>query len=292
MGFSFLHVTTESKAQGALDRHNRGENRPTEALTRPEWDHLPTMRIAGDEDRAAEVLVDVEQDRGRGRRGCQRVRILIGHPPPFESEDAWDRQKLLNWAKDSASWLERRIKEASGGLAVLERVDLHLDETSPHLHASIIPAVPRAPRDPDEFEPPRPKLSWSQVQRSMTEGAQNRSQSMRMIQDMYHADVGCRYGLERGKPSTRTRAEPDRVEGWKTRVRLTEERAARAEREAQARAERVEQRARQQGRAAAVERDGMMGRVARAQHAVRATRSQNRQLRADAARAARGRVSR
>ena len=133
MGFSFLHVTTESKAQGALDRHNRGENRPTEALTRPEWDHLPTMRIAGDEDRAAEVLVDVEQDRGRGRRGCQRVRILIGHPPPFESEDAWDHQKLLNWAKDSASWLERRIKEASGGLAVLERVDLHLDETSPHL---------------------------------------------------------------------------------------------------------------------------------------------------------------
>ena len=303
MGFSFIHIATDTKAQGALDRHNRGENRPTEALTRPEWDHRPTIRIAGDEDRAVEVLVDVENDRGRGRQGCQRVRILFGHPPPFESENAWDRDRLLSWAKDSASWIEQEIKQASGGTAVLERVDLHLDETSPHLHASIIPAVPRAPTEdqrvrilfgrphPDE-EPLKLKLSWSQLQRSMTPDATSRSGSMRMLQDMYHADVGSRYGLERGKPSTRTRAEPNRVEGLKTRVRLTEERAARAEREAQARAERVEQRARQQGRAAAVERDATKGRVARAQHAVRATRSQNQQLRADAARAARARAAR
>lgn len=309
--YAFVHVSPDKAGnkQPSLDKHNRGETRPPETMTREEWDHLPAIRIAGHEDRAADVLEEIEKSRGRGRPGCERVRFLFGHPPPFESGDAWDRDRLLSWARDSSAWLEKKISQASGRCAVLERVDLHLDETTPHLHASIVPALLK--RLPDrisadfalfagrEVDPGPMKLSWTELQRAMSPGV-TRSESMRALQGSYFEDVGRGYGMQRGKSSARTRAEPDRMEGLKTRVRLTEERAARVQRDAQERVnqakrdadervERVEQRARQRGRAVAAERDGVKSKVSRVQHDARAARAETWKLRAAARREGRGR---
>ena len=179
------------------------------------------------------VLDELTAVRKRGRPGCKKVRFLFGHPPPFEAPDAWDKATLLTWAKDTADWLETRVRDASDGHAVVERADLHLDETRPHLHISIIPAMPKRPRDRDEpwsvyrADPGPSRLSWTALQRSLSPAESSRM-SMRGLQTAYQDGVGRHFGMIRGELKSQSRADPDRLAGLVTRVKLT---AAKADRE-------------------------------------------------------------
>lgn len=275
--FSFIHVTPELKTQVRISRHNSGADRPPEAITRAEWDHRSTVRIAGDERRAEAVFDELTAVKKRGRPGAQRVRFLFGHPPAFEAEDAWDKATLMTWAQDSAAWLERKVEEASDGHAVVERVDLHVDETRPHLHATVIPAMPKRPRDRDEpvdvyrLDPGPSKLSWTGLQRSWSTAASS-SLSMRAIQDGYHADVGANFGMIRGELKSESRAEPDRLAGLITRVKLSAEKADRERR-----------RAAQTRRAAAVRSESDERRLAKEKQRARGLRTETRRLQRAAA---------
>ena len=230
------------------------------------------MRIAGDERRAEQVHEELTAIRKRGRPGAQKVRFLFGHPPPFESPDAWDKTKLLTWARDTTDWLDRKIRDASDGHAVLERADLHVDELRPHLHVSIIPAMPKRPRDRDEsvevykMDPGPSRLSWTALQRSWCP-ATSSSLSMRAIQDAYHEDVGVNFGMMRGDLKSQSRAEPDRLAGLITRVKLS---AAAVDRE--------RKRAAQARRTAAARRDSETRQHAREKHRARGLGEVTRRL--------------
>ena len=146
--FSFVHVVTEAKAQGAVSLHSSGERRPESAMTRSEWGNRSVVPIIVDLERAEKITREVRQAPSRkGRPGAERVRILLGHPPRFEDPEAWSQEKLLDWARKSSEWVKKGVEKATGGMGVVESAYLHVDELRPHLHVSVVPSV-RDPRNP------------------------------------------------------------------------------------------------------------------------------------------------
>ena len=299
MAFSFVHVLSDGpRRKPALDAHNRGDSRPRTAIPRAEFEYKASLEIAPDEGVATPVLAAIKEqnraERRRGRPPSQRVRLLFGHPPPFEAADAWPHDRLKAWSRDSAAWLRRHVERASAGAAIVERVDLHVDELRPHLHATVIPVMPRpgmtgpvaaalADFGPGGVPAANLRLSWRELQFGMfppapVKGQTPASASMCALQDSYHAEVGRRYGMERGKPSDAIRSEPDRLEGLKTRVRLSDERAQRVEREALQKVAEADRRSRQKSRAARVDRDANARKHAWLKHGARKLLAENRRL--------------
>lgn len=214
--FSFVHVDTEKKAQAAVSAHARGDKRPDSALTRTEWAHRSVVPIHEDRDRAEAVTREVRRAPARrGRPGFERVRLLIGHPPQFEADDAWSRAKLLDWARQSTAWVVKGVERASGGTAVVASSYLHVDELRPHLHVEVVPAM-RDPKNPDGHL----RMSWERMQR-VWGGAPGRA-GLSNLQTLYHRDVGAAFGMRRGEPSDRRRVATDDSDALKTRVRLLE----------------------------------------------------------------------
>ena len=229
--FSFVHVTTEATAKQAVSRHNAGLTRPDTALTRASWDHQPTVCILDNRAKARDARAGLAKvKKTRGRPGVSNVRFLFGHPPAFEADNAWPRSKVEAWSRDTAAWLSEWARMGSGGKAVVERVDLHVDEARPHLHASLVPAV-------GDLGLPGPgrRMSWRQILLHAT-GEDCRQKpscrrAMAMLQTQYSMGVGEKYGMVRGEVgSTAVRAEPDGVLGLKKRAELAERRVQELER--------------------------------------------------------------
>ena len=217
---TFVHCMSERKCQRRVDRHNAGQSRPWSALTRAAWDHKPTVMVQDNRDAFSEARASLANSpKRRGRPGVERVRFLFGHPPAFESPDAWARATIEAWARDSARWLASFVERGSGGRAVLTRADLHVDEARPHVHATVFPTV----ANPDGRGV---RLSWETLHLTAT-GASDAAESMKRIQDSYYEEVGKRYGMERGTPAAITgasRQAPDNAKGLRERARLAEER--------------------------------------------------------------------
>ena len=162
--------------------------------------------ILDNEDRAAETRAELAQGpRRRGRPGAEQVRMLFGHPPAHEAADAWPRHRVEAWARDSSRWLVGFVREASGGKAVVIRADLHVDETRPHVHASILPAMPNT------ADGLGVTLSWERLHKRGTPSGP-------------HSPLGARHRRRRGEQRPTApyveRASPGRTLGRRFAVRL------------------------------------------------------------------------
>lgn len=224
MAFAFFHAAPKVRGAPGLDAHVDGRQRPSTALVRPEW-KVRTVRLAGDREQAADRLAEVKSASRKGRPGCEAVHILLAGPPRFNAAESWSKEKILDWAHTLSRWVLESVRKASGGHAVVRDVVLHVDEVAPHVHATIVPAVP-----PTEVQVKRegpgapPTLSWKRLQAGWG-GTKVKRDSMVAIQDSYALAVAP-FGLERGRPDPgRRRAEPDRVKGLVERARDAEERA-------------------------------------------------------------------
>ena len=215
-----VRIETRSSVSGRLTAHLEGreEARPITALVREEWDGRTAVTLGGNRRAAAELVAEVRKVKRSGRNGNPYVDFMIAGPPPFGSKGAWSKQKVLDWARASSDWITKTV----GGESVVAAAALHVDELSPHVHAAAVPVV-RDGRGP--------KFSWSLVRGAAAERAAGRRSAdyrkqMADLQDSYFAEVGARFGLERGvKGSKAKHAEPDRVEGLKARLRETERQA-------------------------------------------------------------------
>ena len=135
---------------------------------------------------------------------------MLGGPPPFEAEDAWPKERVTRWAEDCQRW----VKKAIGPDAVIESATLHVDERSPHIHVSVVPAV----RDGKGL-----KLSAKVCQRRMAglpdKGPEIGPRVLSMVQASFHAAVSSGYGLARMRKDGPRKAEPiDREKGLRERL--------------------------------------------------------------------------
>lgn len=92
-------------------------------------------------------------------------------------------EEIENWAKDVYDWCVQRYGQEN-----IVGFQVHLDESSPHIHALIVPVGIR-PKSGREC------VMWS------AKFGKDRYEYGRILKDMHtslHEDVGSRYGLERG----------------------------------------------------------------------------------------------
>ena len=265
MATQVVRVKSVKKLSKSHTAHVRGDGsaRPKEAKTRAEWGNARAVILGGDELAATRLVRGAAKQKRPGRKAHEVVDVLFAGPPRFEAPDAWDRRKVEAWASASFEWM----KTVMGPQAPVVAASLHLDELSPHVHASFIPVCGEDAKGP--------KLSWKTLQKDRFGGFSNSRKQLVWLQDDYQEKVGSKFGLERGGlGSGADHEEPDRVKGLKQRIEDEErlklealERAAKAERDVQELGRRLEesrsvQRRDETALVCAEEREYRAGRVA------------------------------
>ncbi len=224
-----LRVVGRSTISVHLARHFSGKLRPEQARTRDEWDNRPSIAFVEDRSREAiEIQKHAYAVPRRGRPGEPWLDIFIGGPPPFEADDRWSKDRILDWADVNKSWLIKKLKgngdsgllppTIGGEAGMLVSFELHLDERSPHIHATASPVV---------WEWRGPRISWNVkrgdilgISRKVPMKKRDNREEMSLLQDLYHSEVASMFGLARGrKGSTATHEEPDRERGRLERER-------------------------------------------------------------------------
>ena len=72
--------------------------------------------------------------RKRGHRPKPLADMVMWGPPRHAADDAWPREKSVEWAEDTLEWVERHFPDSP-----ITDAALHLDEGSPHLHVALFP---------------------------------------------------------------------------------------------------------------------------------------------------------
>lgn len=137
-----------------------------------------------------------------GKNQVKVIRVLLtgSHDDMLELQQ---RGKLDNWCRDSIDWLEKTY-----GKENVVSATLHLDEQTPHIHASVVPIVQgerrqKAPskkkeetkRQYKKKNPNRPRLCCDDVMAKV---------KLIEYQDGY-AEAMSKYGLERGERNSTSR---------------------------------------------------------------------------------------
>ncbi len=100
------------------------------------------------------------------------------------------RQKgIERWAKDIYDWVCKRYGEDN-----IIGFDVHLDETTSHIHCTIVPVVPRVSKKTGEI---RDVVSFKDLFGKSIEAVQ---QSMKQLHTDLYEQVNHKYGLMRGDP--------------------------------------------------------------------------------------------
>ena len=212
-----FRVAGHKSMPSPLAKHIEGETRPDEAVARVEYGGRASIRIAGDRELADSRLAEALTIKRPGRPGLSSVEVFGSGPPPFDAADAWPAERVMAWAHRFAGWLD----DAIGPDAVIRRLELHVDERSPHLHGDVVPLV----RDERGL-----KRSWEGVAARMIGVPSAKGPAvMRAIQDSHYENVSQPFGLGRGEVGSKRRHEPpDRDKGLRERVQDAETRTIEA----------------------------------------------------------------
>lgn len=132
------------------------------------------------------------------------ARMILGGSPERMNEIAFGSQKpsfkrnadnghivrtaaIEEWAKDEYRWLQKTF-----GKDNIARFIVHLDETNPHVHATIVPTAPVKGKE---------RLSWNSV---FGDRELPGPEKFKYFRDSHYEDVGRKWGLERGLPKAVT----------------------------------------------------------------------------------------
>jgi hypothetical protein len=136
-----------------------------------------------------------------GKNQVQVIRFMLSGSPE-DMEQIQNAGKLNDWCKDNIDWLKKTYGEDNVVAATL-----HMDETTPHIHASVVPIVtgerrqkPSKKKKPgqEQEEAPKPKYKKKDPNRVRL-CCDDLMAKAKLIeyQDTY-AEAMSKYGLERG----------------------------------------------------------------------------------------------
>ena len=200
-----VRVEKRHQLPAALLAHIDGRTRPAEARDRPELKLEAAVVLVDDVENARKALAAAKEMKGRGRPGTiECVEFLFAGPPPFESPDAWPRDRVDEWLQANVEW----VRKCAGPKAVIAAAYYHTDERSPHLHLLLVPINTRG------------RLSWNAVELGFALNPKVPSKLiLSSMQDRYHEEVGRRFGLARGEVGSRRKHAPiDRRKGLVDRI--------------------------------------------------------------------------
>lgn len=196
MGYAVLHLEKASGTDSAMSAHIERTIDPKNAD--PERTHLNRELIEfpdGVRNRTQAVqhrLDNAGLQRKIGKNQVRAIRILLtGSNEDMKRIEV--ENKLDEWCNDNLNWLRKTYGKENIVSAVL-----HLDETTPHIHATLVPIVTTERRK---------KKSEAQVKKNYRKKNPNASRlsaddvmtqtKLKEYQDTY-AETMAKYGLQRG----------------------------------------------------------------------------------------------
>jgi hypothetical protein len=199
--YAVMHVA-KLKSVGSISgssAHTARDNQPANASTEKAPDNV---RIIGAEGaKLAELVADkignnggkkIRQSSNPAHRAVIALELLLtASPEYFRSNDpsaagVWEPDKLEAWVEQNCEWLN----EYFGSNAVL--AELHLDESTPHIHAYIVPINAKGHLSAKDLVGGREKLSTLQTDYAkameplgLTRGIKGSKATSERIQDYY-----------------------------------------------------------------------------------------------------------
>ena len=244
MATQFLSAKPRPSLLGALTDHIIGKTRPKSAKRREGLEPIVHFRpLMTDPEELTRLLAEAYKK--THHRSGHAVEILFTGPPSYEApahpgENATKKQiaaweaAVEEWAAENAKWpQERRLAWAEDSIAWFEKYAPwaliicavgHQDENSFHVH---VVAAPRTSTG---------GLAWTRLQAEMWQGPGAKSPqgkalslSGRKFQDLYHTEVGSKYGLGRGGDGPAREATPLKADRRQALADEREDRTAMAD---------------------------------------------------------------
>jgi hypothetical protein len=198
MGFVVLHIDKASGNDAGMTAHIERTINPTNADK--ERTHLNRKLIEFPEgvDNRTQAIQHRLDNAGLTRKiGTNQVRalriMLSGTPEDMQRIEATG--KLGEWCEDNLAWLRKTY----GADNVVSAV-LHMDEKTPHIHATVVPIVTgerrKAQAKPAEPEKKRYRKKNANTPRLCADDVMSRPK-LKEYQDTY-AEAMSKYGLKRG----------------------------------------------------------------------------------------------
>ena len=197
MGYVVLHMEKASASDSGMSAHIERTIAPKNAD--PERTHFNREMIPfpdGVANRTQAIQYRLETaDLGRkiGKNQVRAVRILLtGSPDDMKRIEQSD--KLDDWCRDNLDWL----KKTYGADNIVSAV-LHLDETTPHIHATMIPIVTgerRKKKSEEQSGKKKYRKKSPDAVRLCADDVMNRLK-LKEYQSTY-AEQMAKYGMQRG----------------------------------------------------------------------------------------------
>ena len=179
----------------------------------------------------------------RGRPPKQCVDFLFAGPPPYGDSDAWSPDREVAWADE----IRDALRELVGPNSKIVTVDLHRDETSPHVQGTVVPIDSKGRLGWCHVRDEAAKRLRPEVER-MRAAAEQRIGERRaagevvldlpppstksrygVLQDWLYFRVSRRFGLERGEVGSQAKHQAiDRAAAVERRAEAAERRAEQA----------------------------------------------------------------
>lgn len=206
MGYVVLHLDKAAGNEAAMTDHI--ERKVIHPNVDPERVHLNKELIEfpeGVNDRTEAIRHRLENaglTRQIGKNQVQVIRFMLSGSPE-DMRRIEDDGKLDDWCRDNMDWLKKTF-----GAENVVAATLHLDETTPHIHASVVPIVrgerrqkqPRKKKPEQEIAKGKPKRQYKKKDpnrpRLCADDVMARDKLIE-YQDTY-AEAMAKYGLQRG----------------------------------------------------------------------------------------------
>lgn len=198
MGYAVLHLDKASGNETKMTAHIERTQMPKNAD--PTRTHLNRELIEfpeGVTNRTQAInyrLDNAELERKIGKNQVRVIRVMLtgSHEDMKRIQDSG---KLDEWCNDNLDWLRKTY-----GADNLVSAVLHMDESTPHIHASVVPIVTgeRRKKKPKPDEPPKKQYRKKSADsaRLCADDVMTASK-LKGYQDSY-AEAMAKYGLQRG----------------------------------------------------------------------------------------------
>ena len=205
MGYAVLHLDKSPGNESAMTDHI--ERNVIHPNVDPDRIHLNKKLIEfpeGINNRTEAIqhrLKNAGLIRQVGKNQVQVIRIMLSGSPE-DMERIQNDGKLDDWCRDNIDWLKKTYGEENVVAATL-----HMDETTPHIHASVVPIVrgerrqkPSKKKEPEQEQTDKPKRRYKKKDPNRVRlCCDDVMAKVKLIeyQDTY-AEAMAKYGLERG----------------------------------------------------------------------------------------------
>ena len=197
MGYAVLHLAKASGTDSAMSAHIERTIAPKNAdaeLTYLNRELIEFPEEVSNRTEAIQHRLDTaDLQRKIGKNQVRAIRVLLTGSPK-EMKQIEDNGQLDQWCNDNLKWLS----DTYGSKNLVSAV-LHLDETTPHIHATIVPIVTgerRKKKSEEKQDKKKYRKKSSSNSRLCADDVMSRVK-LKEYQNSY-AEVMNRYGLQRG----------------------------------------------------------------------------------------------